>query len=77
VEQLSVKNRSLFGIASNPIQLGAIADLTCYVPNLAWEVDNSSREQACNPFVGETLIGRAIGIVNNGIVMLNDPGHVS
>lgn len=77
VEQLSVKNRSLFGIASNPIQLGATADLTFYVPGLAWEVDKSSRAQACNPFAGQTLIGRAIGIVNNGIVMLNEPGHVS
>jgi dihydroorotase len=77
VEQLSIKNRSLFGLPSNPIQLGATADLTFYVPGLAWEVDKSSRAQACNPFAGQTLIGRAIGIVNNGIVMLNEPGHVS
>jgi dihydroorotase len=76
VEQLSIKNRALFGIASNPIQIGAAADLTCYTPNLAWELNASSRDKACNPFAGETLHGRAIGIINKGIVMLNQLEHV-
>ena len=76
VEQLSIKNRALFGIASNPIQIGAAADLTCYTPNLAWELNVSSRDKACNPFAGETLHGRAIGIINKGIVMLNQLEHV-
>jgi len=76
VEQLSLKNRKLFGIPSNAIQLGAAADLTCYSPNLSWNLDSSSRDKACNPFAGETLHGRAIGIINKGIVMLNHPEHV-
>lgn len=77
VEILSIKNRSLFGIASNPIQIGSTADLTCYLPNLQWEVDNSSQSDACNPFAGDMLIGRPIGIINNGIAMLNEPKNVS
>jgi dihydroorotase len=76
VEQLSIKNRTLFGIPSNPIQIGAVADLTCYSPTLSWELDSSSRDKACNPFAGKTLNGRAIGIINKGIVMLNHPEHV-
>ena len=76
VEQLSIKNRTLFGIPSNPIQIGAVADLTCYSPTLSWELDSSSRDKACNPFAGKTLNGRALGIINKGIVMLNHPEHV-
>lgn len=76
VKQLSINNRILFGIASNPIQVGAAADLTCYTPNMSWNVDSSSRDKACNPFAGETLNGRAIGVINKGIVMLNHPEHV-
>jgi dihydroorotase len=76
VEQLSIKNRTLFGIASNPIQIGATADLTCYTPNQSWNLESTSRDKACNPFAGKTLHGRAIGIINKGIIMLNHPEYV-
>ncbi|MFM7594926.1 MAG: dihydroorotase [Flavobacteriales bacterium] len=76
IEHLSIKNRKLFGIASNPIQTGSMADLTCYTPTISWELDESAREKACNPFVGKPLTGRAIGVINNGIVMLNQPDYV-
>ncbi|MFM7596241.1 MAG: hypothetical protein ACKO4Y_08695, partial [Flavobacteriales bacterium] len=65
-----------FGIASNPIQIGSMADLTCYSPTISWELDASDREKACNPFVGKHLTGRAIGVINKGIVMLNQPDYV-
>ena len=71
VHLLSIRNRETFGIKTNPIQIGSIADLTCYSPSIEWQLPTSINDNACNPFASTLLKGRAIAVINNGIAMIN------
>jgi dihydroorotase len=70
---LSLKPREIFGLKTQRIEPGSVADLTLFVPGHEFEFTNADiRSKSRNtPFVGHKLIGKVIGIVNKDGLYLN------
>jgi dihydroorotase len=68
IEKFSVNPRRILSLPAINIQEGEIANLTLLDPTLEWIVDiQSFRSKSKNsPFHGKTLIGKSVGIINNG-----------
>lgn len=68
VEKLSLAPRRLLGLPIPEIKVGALADLTVFDPELEWTFDlKDIRSTSKNsPFVGEKLMGKVLGVLNNG-----------
>jgi dihydroorotase len=73
IELLSLKPREIFGLKTQRIETGSVADLTLFVPGHEFEFTNADiRSKSRNtPFVGHKLIGKVIGIVNKDGLYLN------
>ncbi len=68
IEKLSVNPRRILSLPMINIQEGEIANLTLLDPTVEWIVDiQSFKSKSKNsPFNGRALMGKAIGIINNG-----------
>jgi dihydroorotase len=73
VELMSVNPRKILGLPAISIKEGEMANLTIFDTDTEWTVDvRGFRSKSKNsPFGGYKLRGRAIGIVNNGRVLIN------
>jgi len=73
VEMLSVQPRKLFGLEIPEIKEGAAACITLFNADTEYVFDASMiRSKSKNsPFIGKTLKGKVIGIINKGILELN------
>ncbi|MBA4313371.1 MAG: dihydroorotase [Chlorobiaceae bacterium] len=74
VEKLSVNPRKILNLPQVTIREGEKANLTILNPELRWivEIEKFKSRSVNTPFNGRKLIGRAIGIFNNGQLLLND-----
>jgi len=73
VEHMAVLPRKIFGLPVPEIKEGAPAVLTLYIPGEEYVFEESMirSKSSNNPFVGKTLKGRVIGIINKKQVTLN------
>ncbi len=73
VEKLSINPRRILHLPVPSIREGEKANLTIIDPNLKWIVDTSrfKSKSKNSPFNGFELIGKAIGVVNNGKIFLD------
>lgn len=72
IEKFSTNPRRILSLPPIKIQEGQAANLTLIDPSVVWTVDiQSFKSKSKNsPFNGYKLKGRAIGIINNGKVLL-------
>jgi len=72
IDAMSVKPRQILNLPAATIAVGAPANLTIFDPNLKWTVDrNKMNSKSHNtPFHSWELTGRAVGVVNRGIVWM-------
>lgn len=73
VEMQTVRAREIFGLPIPLIKEGEIASLSLFNPNteFVFEENMICSKSGNTPFIGKTLKGRVIGIVNKGKVELN------
>jgi dihydroorotase len=71
VELLSVRPRAIFGLEQPVIAAGQKAVLSLFEPNGATRLTKQLSKSANNPFLGKTLKGRAVGIVNGNNIHIN------
>lgn len=73
VELLSVNPRKILNLPAIGIREGMKANLSLIDINAEWEVDTSKFKSKSrnSPFHGRKLRGRAIGIINNGQILMN------
>ncbi|MBI3586382.1 MAG: dihydroorotase [Ignavibacteriales bacterium] len=72
IEKFSTNPRRILSLPPIRIQEGEVANLTLLDPSVTWTVDTQlfKSKSKNSPFHGYKLKGRAIGIINNGKVML-------
>ena len=73
IEQLSVTPRKIFGLAIPSIKEGETASLSLFDPSATYTFEESMiRSKSHNsPFIGKTLKGKVIGIINKGKAVIN------
>ena len=71
VDALSVQPRKIFGLPATDMEEGSNAALTLFTTEEKTSVAQMSSTSRNNPFVGEELPGRVLGIINNNSVHLN------
>ncbi len=73
VALFSSNARNILGIKTNVIKEGSTADVTLFAPNYKWtfEAKDIQSRSKNSPFVGEQLVGKALGIINNGVAYLS------
>ena len=76
IEHMAVLPRKIFGLPIPEIKEGSPAILTLYVPDVEYTFDETMirSKSKNNPFVGKTLKGKVIGIINKKQVTLNEQG---
>ena len=69
---LSTGPREILGLESK-LEEGARADLTLFDPDIEWtfEKNNIKSRSSNTPFVGTSFTGKAMGIINNGKLVLS------
>ncbi len=70
IVKFAINPRKILGLAPVTIKIGERACLTIFDPEINWTVDLSAFKSKSknSPFHGRKLAGRALGIVNNGLV---------
>ena len=73
VEAMSLVPRDIFSLPRPVIAAGSKAELTLFTTTGNTSLDNQSVRSASrnNPFIGTTLAGRVVGIINNNQLQLN------
>lgn len=75
VEKLAVNPRTILHLPQVRIADGEPANLTLFDPDVEWVVDPQKLKSKSKntPFGGRKLIGRSIGVINNGQTYWSDP----
>lgn len=73
VELLSVRPREIFGLEQPVIAEGQAAVLSLFDPNGTTRLTKPVSKSANNPFLGKTLKGKVVGIVNGTSIFVNQP----
>jgi dihydroorotase len=71
IDILAINPRKILSLPIPAIKVGEKANLTCFLPNKKWDVSESdlkSKSKNC-PFIGQTLTGKAVAVLNNGQVL--------
>ncbi len=65
--------KSIFGIESNPIKIGSIADISLFNPNTDWIFSKSDilSKSKNSAFLNEKMKGKVYGIYNKGKLVIN------
>ena len=66
IEAISIKPRQVLGLAVPTIEIGSVANLTVFAPDMTWTFEQSLSKSNNSPFLGKDLKGKVLGIVNNG-----------
>jgi len=76
LKKMSVAPRSILGLPSTPIEVGACANFSFIDTELKWQVDSKKFYSKCrnSPFNGWDLKGKARGIYNEGILCWTGEG---
>ena len=73
IEHMAVLPRKIFGLPLPEIKEGVPAVLTLYVPDIEYTFEEKMirSKSGNNPFVGKTLKGKVIGIINKNQISIN------
>lgn len=73
VKGLSETSREVFDMSRYEIKVGEKANLTLFSSDLSSEFSQSNlrSKSKSTPFIGQTLKGKVIGVVNSGTILLN------
>lgn len=73
VNLFSNNARKILGIKKSAIEEGTNADLTLFSTDIKWtfETKDIQSRSKNSPFVGEQLVGKALGVINNGVASLS------
>jgi len=73
VNQLTTNPRNIFGLPIPKIAEGEMACLTVFDPTIEYMFDQSNIKSTStnNPFLGKTLTGKVLGIINNNKTIFN------
>ncbi len=72
VKKLTTYPRRILRLPEVSIAENQSANLTIFSPDEEWTFDKSLSKSKNSPFLGATLLGKVIGVVNEGGVVLND-----
>ncbi len=74
IDKLSIQPRKILGVELPVIAEGLTANLSLFLPNLAWtfEAKDIYSKSKNTPFVGSTFTGKVVGIINHGQLILNE-----
>ena len=74
IDLISKNPKALFGVPQSNVEKGASADFTLFDPSVKWKVTQASfSSRATNsPFLGQTLKGKALGILKGDDIILSD-----
>lgn len=67
VEKLTTNPRSILRQPTLQIEEGAEANLTFFNPEEEWKFERSYSKSKNTPFLGETLPGKVVGVMNQGV----------
>jgi dihydroorotase len=65
LEKLTSKPRHILRLPESIIGEGAVANLTFFEPDTEWVFDKTVSKSKNTPFLGQTLKGKIIGVINN------------
>jgi len=70
IQIMAINPRTLLGIEQVVVREGGQANLTLFLPDLPWQVstDTLFSKSTNSPLLGETLLGRAVAVINHGQV---------
>jgi len=71
VELFAIAPRNIFGLPATAIHKGARLSLSLFAYNEEWYFEHNYSKSANSPFLGKTLTGRPLGIINQGKLFLN------
>jgi dihydroorotase len=71
VELFAIAPRNIFGLPATVIQKGARLSLSLFAYNEEWHFEHNYSKSANSPFLGKTLTGRPLGIINQDKLFLN------
>ena len=67
VEKLTTRPRQILRLPAVTVQEGSNASLTIFNPEAEWTFSRSYSKSKNTPFLGQTLRGRVLGILNQGV----------
>jgi dihydroorotase len=72
IEKLSINPRKILGLHIASVKVGEKANLTFFNPALKWEFTEKhiSSKSKNTPFVGYHFTGKALGVINNGKMVI-------
>ena len=71
VELFAIAPRNIFGLPATAIHKGARLSLSLFAYNEEWHFEHNYSKSANSPFLGKTLTGRPLGIINQDKLFLN------
>jgi dihydroorotase len=73
IKLLSTNPRKIFGLPAAVITENAPAHITLFIPDKPWVYEKSNIHSASynSPFIGQTLTGKALGIINGKKIVWN------
>ena len=71
VELFAIAPRNIFGLPATAIHKGARLSLSLFAYNEDWHFEHNYSKSANSPFLGKTLTGRPLGIINQDKLFLN------
>lgn len=71
VELFTTNPRRLFALETAGIKPGVKASLSLFTLSTEWNFENNHSKSANSPFLGKTLTGRPVGIINQDKLFLN------
>ncbi len=71
ITKISINPRKVLHLETPSVAVNSWAEFTLFDPNEEWtfQKDNIQSKSANSPFIGKKMKGKALGIINNGIVV--------
>lgn len=71
IELFALNPRRIFGLETAGVKPGVKAALSLFTRSADWKFENNHSKSANSPFLGKTLTGRPVGIINQDKLFLN------
>lgn len=77
IEAISINPRRVLQLEIPTVEEGSVAEFTLFDPDLKWTLNRKQVESKCHnsPLIGKELTGKALGIINNGMLVWMPQGQ--